>query len=360
MQKIFDKKEKISSVANYIIDRHDPILITGANGFIGSNVVSSLMEKGFRNLKCFVRPSGNHKELNRIIDSYSERTIELIKGNLLSRQDCKKAVENSAIIYHLAAGIEKSFPGCFMNSVVATRNLLDAVVKCGKIKRFLNVSSIAVYSNRDAAGRHPLDETSDFDSESHLRFEAYTYGKVKQDELLMEYADQYKLPYVIVRPGDVYGKGRKKIPGKVGIDTFGMFFHLGGSHKVPLTNVEHCAEAIVLAGLTEGIDGEVFNIIDDDIPTSHDYLRFYKKNVSSFHSIRIPYFMWHFFCFLWEKYSDWSGGQLPPVFNRRRCIAGWKRAEYSNQKAKEMLNWKQKENTKDALLEYFKYLKNAG
>jgi nucleoside-diphosphate-sugar epimerase len=343
---------------NYIIDYQDPILITGANGFIGKNVVSNLIEKGFCNIKCLVRPSGNHEELYQIIKSFRNKAkVEIIEGNLLSTQNCKKAVDDAAVVYHLAAGIEKSFPGCFMNSVVATRNLLDAVVESGKTKRFLNVSSLAVYSNNDASENRILEETSDFDCKSHLRYEAYTYGKVKQDELLMTYAEQYKLAYVIVRPGEVYGRGKKKIPGKVGIDTFGIFFHLGGMRKVPLTNVEHCAEAIVLAGITKGIDGEVFNIIDDDIPTSRDYLKLYKKNVRRFHSIRMPYLAWYLFCCLWEKYSDWSGGQLPPAFNRRRCIAGLKRVDYSNHKAKEMLNWKQKASTKDALLEYFKYLK---
>lgn len=346
--------------SDFIIDWNEPILITGANGFIGNKVVANLIEKGFCNLKCFVRPSGNRKELDRIIDSSGKGKIHLIEGNLLSRQDCRKAADGSAVIYHLAAGIEKSFPGCFMNSVVATRNLLDAVVESHNIKRFLNVSSLAVYSNCDESGNLPLDEFSDFDSQSHLRYEAYTYGKVKQDELLMEYAEQFKLPYVIVRPGDVYGRGKKKIPGKVGIDTFGIFLHLGGSRKVPLTHVDHCAEAIVLAGLTKGIDKEIFNIIDDDIPTSRAYLRLYKKNVKRFHSIWIPYAVWHLFCFLWEKYSEWSDGQLPPAFNRRRCKAGWKRAEYSNRKIKEMLNWKQRTTTRDTLMDYFRYLKDAG
>ena len=82
-----------------------------------------------------------------------------------------------------------------------------------------------------------------------------SYGKVKQDELLLEYAAKFSIPYVIVRPGDVYGQGRRKIPGKVGIDTFGVFLHLGGSGKVPLTYVDNCAEAIVLSGITKGIDG---------------------------------------------------------------------------------------------------------
>ncbi len=346
-------------MSDFIIDFNDPILITGANGFIGCRVVERLLERGFINLKCFVRPSGNHRELNRVIEDAGTGKISIIEGNLLSRLDCDRAVEGVRVIFHLAAGIEKSFPGCFMNSVVTTRNLLDAAVNIANLKRFVNVSSIAVYSNSDALKNQPLDETCEVDTDSHLRYEAYAYGKVKQDELLLEYASRFNLPYVIVRPGDVYGRGKKKIPGKVGIDTFGIFFHLGGAREVPLTYVDNCAEGIVLSGLVKGIEGEIFNIIDDDLPTSRNYLSMYKRKVKQFKSIYLPYPIWYFLCFLWEKYSEWSDGQLPPAFNRRRCIAGWKRAKFSNRKIKEKLNWKQRVATQDALLDYFESLKQV-
>ena len=55
--------------------------------------------------------------------------------------------------------------------------------------------------------------------------------------------------------------------GRVGIDTFGVFLHLGGSNQIPLTYVDNCADAIALAGLKPGIDGEVFNI-GGDTPVS--------------------------------------------------------------------------------------------
>ena len=267
--------------------------------------------------------------------------------------------EGVSVVYHLAAGIEKSFPGCFMNSVVTTRNLLDAFMASGVLKRFVNVSSIAVYSNEETGKNRPLDETCRVDSRSELRHEAYVYGKVKQDELLLDYAARFGIPYVIVRPGDVYGPGKRKIPGKVGIDTFGLFLQLGGSGRVPLTCVRNCAEAIVLAGLTKGVDGEVFNIVDDGLPTSHEYLTMYKKKVRHFRSVPLPYAAWYFLCFLWEKYSDWSKGQLPPAFNRRRCAAGWKRTGYTNRKAKELLNWKPAVPTAEALSEYFESLRKG-
>ena len=58
--------------------------------------------------------------------------MELMKGNLLSSEDCAAATKDVAVIFHLAAGTgEKSFPDAFMNSVVTTRNLLEASLRHG-------------------------------------------------------------------------------------------------------------------------------------------------------------------------------------------------------------------------------------
>ena len=106
--------------------------------------------------------------------------------------------------------------------------------------------------------------------------------------MVEEYGRRFGIPYVILRPGAAYGPGDRGITGRVGIDTFGVFLHLGGSNRIPLTYVDNCAEAIVLAGLVKGVDGEVFNVVDDDLPTSRNFLRRYKKSVRSFRSLYIP------------------------------------------------------------------------
>src|SRR5207302_3097537 len=123
------------------------------------------------------------------------------------------------------------------------------------------------------------------------------------------------IPYVIVRPGYVYGPGNEPITSRVGIGTFGLFLHLGGSNSIPFTYVDNCADAIVLAGLKRGVEGEVFNVVDDDSPSSRAFLRLYKKKVGGFRSLYVPHAVSYALCFLWEKYAEWSEGQLPPAFN---------------------------------------------
>ena len=108
-----------------------------------------------------------------------------MQGNLLSREDCAKAAKDVTVIFHLAAGGEKTFPGSFMNSVVTTRNLLDAAVRFGAVKRFVNISSFAIYSNRNIRSGGLLDESCELEDKPVERAEAYAYAKLKQDELVM-------------------------------------------------------------------------------------------------------------------------------------------------------------------------------
>jgi len=345
---------------NPIISLDDPILITGSNGFIGSRVVETLLRYGCSNLRCFVRPSSNLTSLYTVLATFPKVRVELIQGNLLSHEDCENAAKDVTVIFHMAAGIEKTFPGAFMNSVVTTRNLLDAVVRFGTLRRFVNVSSFAVYSNWNLKRGELLDETCEIESRLVERAEAYTFAKLKQDELVLEYAQKYSIPYVTLRPGAVYGPGSHQMTGRVGINTFGLFLHLGGSNRIPLTYVDNCAEAIVLAGIKQGVDGEVFNVVDDDLLTSRQFLRLYKKHGRRFRSIYVPYRLFYFCCYLWEKYSKWSQSQLPPVFNRRRCATYWKGNRYSNQKLKELLGWKPAVPFVEASQRYFEYVRRTG
>jgi nucleoside-diphosphate-sugar epimerase len=336
--------------SDYIASTDDLILVTGSSGFIGTRVVEILLEYGYRNIRCFVRPSSHLDRLVKTITDFNGgKDVELVTGDLISTKDCQRAADDVSIIYHLAAGIEKSFAGAFMNSALATRNLIDAFLEFGKPKRFVNVSSFAVYSNIALKRGEILDETCPLEDAPQERFDAYGFGKVKQEELVREYGVHRKLRFSIVRPGAVFGPGRRELSGRVGINTFGFFIHLGGSNQLPLTFVENCAEAIVLAGLRPGVDGETFNVVDDDPITSKQFLAAYKGAAGSFFSVRVPYQVAYGFSWIWERYSQWSKGQLPPVFNRRRCSAEWKGNRYSNRKLREELGWRPRVPMKNAI-----------
>jgi nucleoside-diphosphate-sugar epimerase len=325
----------------YASSSTDRILVTGSNGFVGAKVVETLLEYGFANFRCFVRPSSQLERLKEVLDRYPAGTsVELFSGDLLSPDDCREAAEGISIIYNLAAGFDKSFAAAFMNSALATRNLMDAFLQHGQPKRFVHVSSFAVYSDLKCKTGALLDETCPLEDAPNERYDAYGFGKLKQEELVKAYGKKYGLPYVILRPGVVFGPGEQELSARVGIDTSGFFLQVGGSNLLPLTFVDNCADAIVLAGLKPGVEGEVFNVVDDEPLTSNQLLRAYKKRVKAFFSVRIPYILAYGLCLLWERYSKLSKGQLPPAFNRRRCAADWKKRRYSNKKLRDSLGWR--------------------
>lgn len=343
----------------WIVDRSVRVLVTGAAGFVGSRVAATLLRLGFERVRCGVRRSSDLGLLQSSIPAEHANRCQIIEANLLSREECRKLTADVDLVYHLVAGRGKSFPGCFQGSVVTTRNLLDSLIEHQRLKRFVNVSSFAVYSRFHSKWGELWNETCPLENNLDERHNAYAYGKLKQDELVQIYHERFGVPFTIVRPGIVFGPGKKAIPGFVGMDTFGFFMHLGGGGRLPLTYVDNCAEAIVLAGLLKGAEGEVYNVVDDELPTSRAFLRTYKKEVRNFFSVPIPYSLAYSLCASWEWYALRSKGQLPPVFNRRECAFAWKRHSYSNQKLKEHLGWQCRVPMQEALQRYFEYQRNG-
>jgi len=340
-------------MTDHIISESDPVLITGATGFVGKHLLEYLLDAGFKQIRCLVRPTSNTSALAQLASRF-DTTLDLYRGDLMSMEDCSKAGRDCLVVYHLAVGSGgKSFPSSFMSTVIPTRNLLEATVAGGKLKRFVNVSSFALYSNIGKKTGSLLDESCPIEEHPEVRGDAYAFAKLKQDEIVVSYSEKYGFEYVLVRPGVVYGPGNDRIPGRVGIDTFGPFIHLGGSGKLPFTEVRNCAAAIALSGIVPGVNGEVFNVVDDDLPTSRQFLKLYKRNVRRFRSVYIPSPVSYLLCYLWERYCVWSDYQLPPVFSRREWHAYWKHTRYTNDKIKRVLGWRMLVSTDQGLKEFF-------
>jgi nucleoside-diphosphate-sugar epimerase len=349
--------DHIVEIKNPIIDPDEVILITGANGFIGSRVLERLIEYGFKNLRCFIHGDSDPEYLERLAEKYGDVKLDILPGNLTSRRNCKTAVENAALILHLAAGFGKSLELVNRDSVVGTRNLLKATVQEQQVKRFLNVSSFTVYSTRKLKKGAILDENCEVYSRPELKGEAYTIGKVRQEELVREYNNEHQIPYVMVRPGYVYGPGKTEISGRIGITRGNTLLHLGGSNTIPFAYVDNCAEAIVLAGLVEGIEGQVFNILDDDAPQSSTFLKMYQKNVKPVRSLPVPKAASYLLCAFWGLASRMSGGRVPLTFNLYRWSDDWKGLRYSNEKLKKELGWKQRVSFEEGSMRFFESLR---
>ena len=300
-----------------------------------------LLAYGYTNIRCLVRASSRLDDLRAVIlEAKSGSCVEIVAGDLVSRDTCQMATEGASLVYHLAAGMDKSFAGAFMTSAVGTRNLVESFLTNASPRRFVNVSSFAVYSNATIPRGAPMDESCPLEDSHQARNDAYGFGKLKQEEVVKQYGSTRGLPYVILRPGTVFGPGKRSLSGRIGVDTFGFLIHIGRNNLLPLTFVDNCAEAVVLAGLIPGVEGEILNVVDDQLLTSAQFLKAYRDRVGPMSAVPMPYFMAYALSALWERYSIYSQGQLPPAFNRRRCMAEWKGNKFPNQKIKQVLGWR--------------------
>ncbi|WP_437781910.1 NAD-dependent epimerase/dehydratase family protein [Sorangium sp. So ce1097] len=330
------------------------VLVTGSNGFLGSALVDRLLAHGETDLRCLVRPASNRARLEEI-EERRGAALEVAVGSLATKEAAEHAVEGVDVIYHVAAAMGGAPADMFLNTVVASKNLLEALVHTGRSPRVILVSSFGVYGVADLPRGYIVDENTPLESRPAQR-DLYSQAKLRQEKLFWEYQARYGFPLTVIRPGVIYGPGGNAFSGRVGMSLFGVFLHLGGRNILPLTYVDNCAEAIAIAGRSEVAKGQVYNVHDDDLPTADVYLARYKREVKPIRSVSVPYFALTGISKLVERYHAHSKGQLPAVFTPYKTATSWKGNRFDNTKLK-ALGWKQLVSTEEGLQRTFAYLR---
>ncbi len=335
------------------------VLVTGAGGFLGVNVVERLLAHGHTEIRCFLRDRGKAARLTALADSFPGCQLELCYGNLKSKSDCARAVAGVALVLHLAAGLKGAPAELFADSVVVSRNLLEALEARADMPlertRVVLVSSFGVYGVVDLSRGARVDESTPLEVHPEWR-DPYSHSKLRQEQLFREYQKKDGFELVVLRPGVIYGPGGGAFSNRVGLQVGPVFFHLGGQNLLPLSYVVNCAEAIVLAATHPDSAGQVYNVHDDELPTASRYLREYKKHVRKLRSIRLPYCATRMLARSLEAYHRRSLGQLPAILTRYKAAAAWGGNRFDNTKL-HALGWKQLVTTSDGMAQTFDYLR---
>lgn len=321
--------------------------VTGGTGFLGRRLVRSLLNEENMIVRCLVRPTSDTQPLLTELDQEQQDRLEIHRGAFSDIGFMESHFAGSDVVYHLAAALGGSTSTMFLNTVIPTRALMLAAANAN-VRRFVLISSMGVYGTQTVSRWGILDEQTPIDPRPEER-DAYTFSKVRQEQVCRDLSHELELPIVIVRPGVIYGPGRSVLTSRVGLSVGPLLIRMGGGQHLPYTFVENCAEGIKLAGLVAGIEGETFNLVDDDLPTGNRILKLVRKHGQRIRSVWVPRALIGPLSAIYAGYSRWTEGQLPPVLTPYKCAAMWKPLRYSNAKAKHKLNWRPKISTEDGL-----------
>ncbi|MFB7708400.1 SDR family NAD(P)-dependent oxidoreductase [Streptomyces sp. NPDC056105] len=177
------------------------VLVTGAEGFIGSTLVDMLVERGAK-VRAMVhyKPYAEKGHLARYL-SDPHSPVEMIAGDVRDAGRVTDAVSGCDTVFHLAAliGIPYSYdsPGAYVQTnVVGTENITEACRR-HSVRRLLHTSTSEVYGTALTA---PISETHPLQPQS-----PYSASKIGADMMALSHWHAFELPVTVVRPFNTYG-----------------------------------------------------------------------------------------------------------------------------------------------------------
>lgn len=177
------------------------ILVTGADGFIGSHLVEYLVQQGYQvKAFCFYNSFNSWGWLDSL-DKETIQKIEIFMGDVRDPNGVREAMKDCQIVYHLAALIAIPFsyhsPDSYIDTnVKGTLNILQAA-RDFNVERILITSTSEVYGTAQYV---PIDEKHPKQPQS-----PYSASKIGADAIADSFYRSFNLPITIVRPFNTFG-----------------------------------------------------------------------------------------------------------------------------------------------------------
>jgi nucleoside-diphosphate-sugar epimerase len=237
------------------------VCVTGGTGFVGGFLVRALLAKGMP-VRVLARASPRAEEVRRL-------GAEIANGDLSDADCLARAVAGADLVYHLAAkvGAPGSRDEYLETNVRGTERVLAACAAQG-VRQIVYIGSLSVYGPIPEGT--PINESTPFDERPDQR-DPYSESRIAADRVVSSFAKRTRLTTTILRPGLIYGPGRR-LP--MGI----LAFQLGKTNVVfgrpenhiPLNYVENLIDAMLICG-GSGSGLREYNIVDDDDLTLGEY-----------------------------------------------------------------------------------------
>jgi dihydroflavonol-4-reductase len=189
------------------MDSQETVVVTGASGFIGSQVVKTLLERGYT-VRGTVRAPENTEKYGFLHDlPGADERLTLWRGELLEDGSFDDAVDGADVVIHTASpyvlDVDDPEKDLVEPAVRGTRNVLDACSRAGTVRRVVVTSSMAAITDEPESDR-VLDE-SDWNEKSSLDRNPYYYSKTLAEKAAWELAEGAEWDLVVINPFLVVG-----------------------------------------------------------------------------------------------------------------------------------------------------------
>jgi nucleoside-diphosphate-sugar epimerase len=253
------------------------VLITGANGFIGSHLCDAFLESEYE-VHGLVRSTSNLKFLK-------DSKVRLIYGDLQDI-DSIELPESVEVIVHAAASVSDyaSMEECRRNILDITINLTDwAMRRCTQLRKFVYISTALTMG-------YCADNISEYNPGRSAEYVPYIHMKKQTETFLLERFRQSGFPVVVMRPGDVYGpRDRTSCEIMLRGAERGQLVIVGrGNKKFGFCYPDNLCRAVLAAVEKSGTGGQAYTVTNSVFPTWRAFFAALREGVGRPQRIYVP------------------------------------------------------------------------
>jgi len=322
-------------------------LVTGANGFIGSNLVKHLLKNGV-SVTALVRKTSDLSFLEGL-------NIRLVYGDITDKSSLQPAMKDKDWVFHVAglASDWGPYQRFFYINVKGTQNVAEIAAK-QQVRRMIHISTVAFHG----FGYQHISE--DYAIAKNLI--PYAETKYLAEKWLFEFVQGKKLEATAIRPGNVFGPNdhtfMEKYLAAIQKKQAPQINH--GKSKTCPTYIENLIDAIYLAAQRPEAVGEAFFITDGlDITWNEFNNKLAKALGTTMPALSIPYSVGHSVAALTEGFYKLFGIKSEPFLTKYRVDNGGKDYHFSIEKAKRLLGYLPAINIDEAVSRTVKWYLNT-
>lgn len=226
-------------------------LVTGAPGWLGTQLVKSLIEEG-RDVRCLVLPDAPKEELTKM-------SVEIQEGDVTQAESLKNVAEGVSTVFHCVGLIHpEKIKELYSVNVDGTRNILEESTKTGGV-RFVHVSS------NSPAGCNLSRDRLMKEDDPPRPYKNYGKSKLQAEELVLDCHREGKVNATIVRPCWFYGPGQPPRQTRffTMIKAGNPILFGDGNNLRSMSYIDNLIQGLKLAEKNPKADGQIYWIADE-------------------------------------------------------------------------------------------------